>query len=245
MNKKKLNIDIPTEDQLMQKPKSKKKVEEVEMSTEIVEEKDLTVAPMLEQEIAPTMAELVEEAVILEEVVAQVPEPQKEEIAEEKAIYTYITNDYKLSKYLTVADFIKSDTATLNKIDNRLPKSLLENAKITAAAYDRIYEAFNGNVRFTSGYRCEKLNAKVGGSSKSQHKHAQAFDVKGKNGVTNDSIFQWVKKNMQFNQLIREYGTISEPKWIHFGTGTKMQILSIGAANSKSIWLAVTDEGDI
>lgn len=237
MNKKKLNIDIPTEDQLMQKPKSKKKVEEVEMSTEIVEEKDLTVAPILEQEVAPSITELVEEAAILL--------PVEEVVAEEKNVYTYITNDYKLSKYLTVADFIKSDTATLHKIDNRLPKSLLENAKLTAAAYDRIYEAFNGNVKFNSGYRCEKLNDKVGGSSKSQHKHAQAFDVKGKNGVTNDSIFQWIKKNMQFNQLIREYGTISEPKWIHFGIGTKMQILSIGAANSKSIWLAVTDEGDI
>lgn len=153
----------------------------------------------------------------------------------------FVDNKTKLSKFVTVEKFIESLTATKNKINNSLPESLLENAKMICSIYDAIYEQFNGNIYISSAYRCEQLNTKVGGSKTSQHKNALAIDIKGKNGVKNKTIFDWVKQNIKFNQLIWEYGTSKEPNWVHIGHGTKGQILYINISGAKSF----TPDADI
>lgn len=157
----------------------------------------------------------------------------------------YVDGETQLSKYLKVKDFTKSYTATIKGIDNRLPTSLLDNAKKIAEIYDKIYDHFNGNVFLSSGYRSVKLNSVVGGSSTSQHKIAQAIDVQGKNGVKNAEVLNWVKQNIIYGQLIHEFGTSIEPKWTHIGLGTKMEFLKIGIRFSKGLSLHLTDEGDI
>lgn len=144
-----------------------------------------------------------------------------------------VDNKTKLSKYVTVEKFIESPSANKLNINNSLPESLLSNAKLICELYDKIYEQFKGNVYISSGYRCDLLNSKVGGSKTSQHKYALALDIKGKNGVKNKDIFDWVKKHLKFNQLIWEYGTSKEPNWVHVGFGTKCQILYINVSNSK------------
>lgn len=157
----------------------------------------------------------------------------------------FVDGETQLSKYLKVKDFTKSYTATIRGIDNRLPKSLLENAKQIAKVYDVIYERFKGNITLTSGYRSIALNNAVGGSSTSQHKTAHAIDVQGKNGVKNADILKWVRNNIVYGQCIWEYGTSIEPKWTHIGYGTKMQFLKIGVRHAKGLSLHLTDEGDI
>jgi uncharacterized protein YcbK (DUF882 family) len=157
----------------------------------------------------------------------------------------FVDNEVQLSKYLKVKDFIKSETATARKIDNRLPESLLENAKKIAAMYDAIYDRFNGNISLNSGYRSPRLNTAVRGSSTSQHVFALAIDVRGKNGVKNADILNWVRSNMKYQQLIWEYGTSKEPKWVHIGHGTKMQFLRIGVATTRGLGLHLSDAGDI
>jgi zinc D-Ala-D-Ala carboxypeptidase len=157
----------------------------------------------------------------------------------------YVDNDLQLSKYLKVEDFIKSETAERNKINNRLPENLLPNAKKIAEMYDRIYERFNGNIVLNSAYRCPALNTKVKGSSTSQHVFALAIDVRGKNGVKNADILNWVRTNMQYQQLIWEYGTSKEPRWVHIGYGTRMQFLKIGVSSARGLGLHLTDLGDI
>lgn len=159
--------------------------------------------------------------------------------------FGFVDGETQLSKYLKVKDFTRSYTATIRGIDNRLPKSLLDNAKQIAKVYDKIYEHFKGNVVLTSGYRSIALNNAVGGSSTSQHKNAHAIDVQGKNGVKNADVLRWVRQNVVFGQLIHEYGTSIEPKWTHVGYGTKMQFLKIGVKNTKGLSLHLTDEGDI
>ena len=157
----------------------------------------------------------------------------------------FVDGETQLSKYLKVKDFTKSSTATIRGINNKLPNSLLDNAKQIGKIYDKIYEKFNGNVILTSGYRSLALNNAVGGSSTSQHKSALAIDVQGKNGVKNVEILNWVRRNVVFGQCIWEYGTSIEPKWTHVGYGTKMQFLKIGVRNTKGLSLHLTDDGDI
>lgn len=167
------------------------------------------------------------------------------EIKAQEKFIGFANDELQLSKYLKVKDFIRSSTATAKKIDNRLPISLLQDARNIAGLYDKIYEQFKGNIQLTSGYRSPRLNSAVGGSSKSQHKFAQAIDIQGKNGVKNAEILRWIQKNLQYNQLIWEYGNTVEPRWVHLGYGTKMQYLRIGVKNEKGLFMHLSDDIDI
>ena len=111
-----------------------------------------------------------------------------------------------LSKYLSLAQAIKSDTATKHKIDNTPSAAEKENLKhLGVNIYDKIYEKFNGNLSLTSVFRNETLNKKVGGSSTSQYRYGQALDVQGTNGITNKQIFKYVKENLDYHQIIWEF----------------------------------------
>lgn len=68
-------------------------------------------------------------------------------------------------------------------------------------------------VEISSGYRCPALNAKVGGSSTSQHMRGEAADIRHNNVKTLKKWFLWMMDNLAFDQLIwerRGYTT-----WIH------------------------------
>jgi hypothetical protein len=60
------------------------------------------------------------------------------------------------------------------------------------------------------------LNTAIGGSKTSQHCKGEAIDVDGMNGITNAQIFHYIKDNLEFDQLIWEFGTDEEPDWVHF-----------------------------
>jgi len=60
------------------------------------------------------------------------------------------------------------------------------------------------------------LNEAIGGASSSQHCKGQAFDIDGdKTGVSNRKIFNFIKDNLEFDQLIWEFGNDKEPDWVH------------------------------
>jgi hypothetical protein len=124
----------------------------------------------------------------------------------------------KISKYLTVGDAIKSETAIRKGIDNSLPAALLSNAKyIATKVYDPIKDRFP-DAGCYSFFRCDKLNVAVGGSRGSFHSYAGAIDTDTPGNVHNREIFKWViDENVPFNQVIWEYGTLEVPEWVHVG----------------------------
>jgi RHS repeat-associated protein len=127
-----------------------------------------------------------------------------------------------LSKYLSLEDVIRSETATRLKVSNMPSPEHIENLKAFGRIiYDPIYENFNGNIKISSGYRSSQLNLAVGGSKKSQHLTGEALDIQGTNGVTNSDIFYFTKKNLNYHQLIWEYGTKGNPRWVHVGYRVK------------------------
>ena len=116
----------------------------------------------------------------------------------------------KLSKNFTVAEYIKSQTATRHEIDNSLSEEHLENAKkLFANVVQPIREKF-GVTLITSGYRSPELNAKIGGSSKSQHCKGQAVDLECLK-ESNADVAMWIENNLDFDQLILEFHTPGEP----------------------------------
>ena len=62
-------------------------------------------------------------------------------------------------------------------------------------------------------FRSEKLNTALRGSYTSSHLEGKAIDITSIEGKTNLEMFHYIKDNLDFDQLIWEYG--AEPKWLH------------------------------
>lgn len=123
----------------------------------------------------------------------------------------------KIGKYLTLNDLINSATATRYGIDNTPPKEAIDDlTNIVKFVYDNLSDHISG-VHVSSGYRSVKLNKKIGGSATSQHCKGQALDLvmTGKGTNTNASIFNYILHNLDFDQLIWEFGTKVQPQWVH------------------------------
>jgi hypothetical protein len=132
----------------------------------------------------------------------------------------------QLSKHLSLAEFIVSDTAKRNGIDNTPTPEHLENAKILAEKiFEPIRVKFGKPIYLSSGYRSKKLNSVTKGASlTSQHCKAEAMDLDqdGRNNdVTNKEVFDYIKSDLDFDQLIWEFGTDENPDWVHVSHSVK------------------------
>tara|TARA_R110000803_G_scaffold5959_1_gene19553 strand:- start:277 stop:738 length:462 start_codon:yes stop_codon:yes gene_type:complete len=124
----------------------------------------------------------------------------------------------KLSNHLTLQEATKSATAIRKGIYN-LPVDEHLAALVNTAnkIFEPIRNHFNVPIGISSGYRSNALNDAIGGSKTSQHSKGEALDIDADiyGGITNKQIFDFVKDNLEFDQLIWEFGTDNEPNWIH------------------------------
>jgi len=81
-----------------------------------------------------------------------------------------------LSPHFTLSELIRSDIALRRGLDNTPPESLMENAHELAAGLERIRHILGRPLLISSGYRAQRVNTLVGGSSGSQHCQFQAAD---------------------------------------------------------------------
>ena len=128
----------------------------------------------------------------------------------------------KISKFITYKEATTSQTATRKGILN-VPSDLeLINMQLVGIRiFDVVREHFNTPIRVSSFFRSSALNKEVGGSKTSQHVKGQAIDIQGTGKVTNKMIFDYVKNNLDFDQLIWEYGTDKNPAWVHISYVSK------------------------
>ena len=127
----------------------------------------------------------------------------------------------KLSKYVSLAEVTKSDTATRRGISNEPTEEHLENLKtICTEVFDKVREHFGVPIYISSGYRSAALNKAIKGSSTSDHSLGRALDLDQdfrSNGITNMDVFKFIKDNLEFDQLIYEFGSSKNPDWVHVG----------------------------
>jgi zinc D-Ala-D-Ala carboxypeptidase len=148
----------------------------------------------------------------------------------------------QLSKNLSLREVTKSQTALQLGIKNDPSKEEVHNLKdIAENVFQPIRDHFNVPIAVTSGYRSKKLNQAIGGSKTSEHMSGCALDLDADvhGGVTNKEIFEFIKKNLEFNQLIWEFGDDNNPDWVHvsFDKGNnKKRVLRAGRDKSGTFY---------
>jgi hypothetical protein len=150
----------------------------------------------------------------------------------------------KISQHLNLSELTRSDSAKRNGIDNNPTAEHLENFKLLAEkVFEPIRLHFGVPIHISSGYRSEALNKFIKGSSSSQHCKGQAIDIDmdgSSSGVTNADVYNFIKDNLNFDQLIWEMGTDKNPDWVHVSytkDKNRKQKLKAVRSNGKTSYL--------
>ena len=123
----------------------------------------------------------------------------------------------KISKHISFKEGIKSNTATRLGINNTPDDYQVSNmVNIAINLFEPLREFVGGPIKINSFFRCEDLNRAIGGSSRSQHCEGRAIDLDDTFGhKTNAEMFNYIKDNLDFDQLIWEFGNDNNPDWVH------------------------------
>ncbi len=115
-------------------------------------------------------------------------------------------------KYFTIAELCQSDKAEQLKIKNIPTDNAIDNlSALVKYVLDPVREHYGKPIRVNSGYRCPELNKAIGGAPTSQHTLGEAADITGGSKEENVKIYNLIKENCEFDQLIDEY----DFSWIH------------------------------
>lgn len=162
-----------------------------------------------------------------------------------------------ISKHITYEESVKSATGIKLGIKN-IP-SLKEIARMKILAekvFEPLREGIGKPIAIISFFRCLALNKAVGGAPNSQHlagctNHVDeaAMDIDADlilNGVTNNEVFNFIKDNIKFDQLIAEFENDKGdgPAWIHVSYSNKNrgQILIAHKVLRKTVYSVYTKE---
>jgi len=123
----------------------------------------------------------------------------------------------KISDHISFEEAIRSNTAKRLNIDNSPNSYQISNMVGTAVKiFEPLREWVGGPVKINSFFRCEKLNRAIGGAKRSQHMEGRAMDIDDTFGhKTNAEMFHFIKNNLNFDQLIWEFGNEENPDWLH------------------------------
>ena len=123
----------------------------------------------------------------------------------------------RISEHISLKEGIKSHTATRLNINNTPKESDLINMKtIAEKVFEPLREWVGGPIAINSFYRSPKLNSAIGGSTTSQHCVGCALDLDDNYGYkTNAEMYKYIKNNLDFDQIIWEFGTDENPDWVH------------------------------
>ncbi len=143
-----------------------------------------------------------------------------------------------ISKHISEKEATKSVTALRLGIDNTPDGDTLNNMRVLAEkVFEPLREWVGGPIKINSFYRSSALNEAIGGSTRSQHCKGQAMDIDDIYGYkTNKEMFEWIKENLDFDQMIYEFGSESNPDWVHVSYVSEDK-------NRNKILKAVRDDG--
>ena len=123
----------------------------------------------------------------------------------------------RISKHVSWKEGTYSRTGERLDLDNTPNEEQLKCMKAIAEnIFEPLREWVGGPVKINSFFRGEPVNTAIGGSTRSQHMKGQAIDIDDTfKHKTNAEMFHFIKDNLDFDQLIWEFGTDDNPNWVH------------------------------
>jgi len=119
----------------------------------------------------------------------------------------------KLSSNFTLWEFLYSEKAIeYGLMQEQLEiseKEILNLKRLCVNVLQPLRNELKCPIRINSGYRCEKLNEKVGSQPTSEHLQGKAADIYIPGKM--DMAFSFIKNRCNFRQLINEQKLL----WIH------------------------------
>jgi hypothetical protein len=151
----------------------------------------------------------------------------------------------KISKHISGREAIESYTAKRKDIEN-IPSEyeLVNMVAVAENVFEPLREWVGGPIKINSFFRSAELNKAIGGSSKSQHCQGRAIDLDDVYGhKTNAEMFNYIKNNLDFDQLIWEFGTDENPNWVHVSyvseDGNRRRCLKAEKVNGKTTYSVI------
>jgi hypothetical protein len=121
----------------------------------------------------------------------------------------------KISDHISYKEATHSNTAIQLGISNKPSAKEIKNMELIAEkVFEPLREWAGGPIKINSMFRSEEVNQAVRGSVRSNHLTGNAIDLTTLNGKSNSELFYYIKDNLDFHQLIWEFGS-ENPQWIH------------------------------
>ena len=122
-----------------------------------------------------------------------------------------------ISKHVSDKEGVYSITALRLGLDNTPGDYEYSNMQLLAnKIFEPLREYIGKPIKINSFYRSPELNNAIGGSTKSQHCQGRAMDIDDTFGhATNAEMYNWIRANLNFDQIIWEFGDDDNPAWVH------------------------------
>ena len=153
-----------------------------------------------------------------------------------------------ISKHISYKEATRSTTAMRLSVENKPNDYELQNMELIAEkVFEPLRKAVNGPIKINSFFRSEDLNKAIGGSTRSQHCQGRAIDLDDTYGyMSNYNMYYYIKNNLDFDQLIYEFGTEKNPDWVHVSyvdaDSNRKKCLKAIKENGKTKYIDITNE---
>lgn len=142
----------------------------------------------------------------------------------------------QISKNFTLAELTKTSAPF-----NNYPQSgqLLNLIYLVNNLLQPLRDLYGEPISINSGFRSKAVNEYIGGaanSHNSQHLSGEAVDIDAEED--NHILFNLIRENFVFDQLIWEYGSALNPNWIHVSlkkSGNRGEILRISRVKGRKV----------
>lgn len=154
----------------------------------------------------------------------------------------------KLSEHISMKEAVSSATAEELGLQNKPnPSQLAKMMLLAEVVFEPLRTWANEPIRVNSFFRSEEVNLAINGSRRSQHTKGEAIDISAMQDKTNKELFDYIKDNLDFDQLIWEFGTKEEPQWIHVSyvssIRNRQQVLKASKKKDGSTYYRIIKKG--